>query len=96
LSCVEIGNKAASTRPIWPKTSAGYDAAWPTKVGAVGSGNAYGTVENDGVGTGDGITVVAFEIVVEWNCGQRWSPSVSAWVIGRATRLPVVVVVDIS
>ena len=32
LSCVEIGNEAASTRPIWPKTSAGYDAAWPTKV----------------------------------------------------------------
>ena len=70
-----------------------------TKIVEDSSGNAYGTVENDGVGTGDGITVVAFEIVLESVCGQRWSPSVPAWVIGRATRLPiipVVVVVDIA
>jgi hypothetical protein len=70
-----------------------------TKIVEDSSGNAYGTVENDGGGTGDGITVVAFEIVVDWNYVQRWSPSGLAWVIGRATRLPlipVVVVVDIS
>jgi len=67
-----------------------------TNIEADSSGNACGTVENDGVGTGDGITVVAFVIVVDWNCGQRWSRSALAWVTGRATRLPVVVVVDIS
>jgi hypothetical protein len=70
-----------------------------TKIVEDSSGNAYGTVENDGVGTGDGITVVAFEIVVDWNYVPRWSRSALAWVIGRATRLPlipVVVVVDIS